>query len=482
MHAFRRGFALPTFFTTPAVFVAFLFMLGTRYNTVKDASGVGNFSLTMYCDGLNSTHGKEVLVAEMLFRDVSYGLCSNMRVGDQNGFGVALLGVSAISWWLGLALSTLYVWLTNMTRLERTTELFVRQLYEAAFIDQSMLLNTRFHIWLSDIKTTEARLDRYRPKHRSQKDRLSLEGHIYFDDAFIEETDEQSGKKTLYTNTHVELLVRVIEEVFSCLLKGEDRWLCTLLLQQGWQIEYTASSDSYSNAPREFKEFYNQRRRWAPSSLANTLDLLNTGKETSKRNSSISRLYILYQILQTALSILAPATVCLMVAGCFTFIFGLNGNISLFLSVLPPVIYTVICFTCKSDNQILVAGFMSIFYAFLMAATFLSIIADMVKQQTFITPSGLFLIFLVVLYFLASLMHPQEFHLVLYGLIYLICVPSAYLLLTIYSLVNLNNISWGTRETVNYEKLETRKTKKNVKHEKKCKCLCWNLEFQVNED
>ncbi|KAK1171622.1 chitin synthase chs-1-like [Acipenser oxyrinchus oxyrinchus] len=133
-----------------------------------------------------------------------------------------------------------------MTRLERTTELFVRRLYEAAFIDQSMLLNTRFHIWLSDIKTTEAsvksldhvtvylcstmwhetydemmtfisslfRLDRYRPKHRSQKDRLSLEGHIYFDDAFIEETNEQSGKKTLYANTHVALLVRVIEEVF----------------------------------------------------------------------------------------------------------------------------------------------------------------------------------------------------------------------------------------------------------------------------
>ncbi|XP_058877800.1 chitin synthase chs-1-like [Acipenser ruthenus] len=264
--------------------------------------------------------------------------------------------------------------------------------------------------------------------------------------------------------------------------QGEDRWLCTLLLQQGWRIEYTASSDSYTNAPQEFKEFYNQRRRWGPSSLANTLDLLNTGKETSRKNSSISRLYILYQILQTAFSILAPATVCLMIAGCFTFIFGLNGNISLFLAVLPPVFYMVICFTCKSDNQILVAGFMSIFYAFLMAATFLSIIVDMVKQQTFITPSGLFFIFLVVLYFVAALMHPQEFHLVLYGFIYIICVPSAYLLLNIYTLVNLNNISWGTRETATYEKLGTRKAKKYVKYEKKCKCLCWNLEFQVNED
>ena len=39
---------------------------------------------------------------------------------------------------------------------------------------------------------------------------------------------------------------------------GEDRWLCTLLLKQGWRVEYNAASDAYTNAPEEFKEFYNQ--------------------------------------------------------------------------------------------------------------------------------------------------------------------------------------------------------------------------------
>lgn len=56
---------------------------------------------------------------------------------------------------------------------------------------------------------------------------------------------------------------------------GEDRWLCTLLLQQGWRVEYNAASDAYTNSPQEFKEFYNQRKRWGPSTLANTLDLLH---------------------------------------------------------------------------------------------------------------------------------------------------------------------------------------------------------------
>ncbi|MCJ8749130.1 hypothetical protein PDJAM_G00172820 [Pangasius djambal] len=96
---------------------------------------------------------------------------------------------------------------------------------------------------------------------------------------------------------------------------GEDRWLCTLLLQQGWRVEYNAASDSYTNAPQEFKEFYNQRRRWGPSTMANTLDLLSSGSVTAQMNKSISRPYILYQTITMAASILGPATVCLMIAG-----------------------------------------------------------------------------------------------------------------------------------------------------------------------
>ncbi|XP_055081208.1 chitin synthase chs-1-like [Periophthalmus magnuspinnatus] len=35
----------------------------------------------------------------------------------------------------------------------------------------------------------------------------------------------------------------------------------------------------------------------------------------------------------------------------------------------------------------------------------------------------------------------------MHGFLYLLCIPSAYLLLSIYSLVNMNSVSWGTRET-----------------------------------
>lgn len=44
--------------------------------------------------------------------------------------------------------------------------------------------------------------------------------------------------------------------------QGEDRWLCTLLLQRGYRVEYSAASDAYTHAPEGFNEFFNQRRRW----------------------------------------------------------------------------------------------------------------------------------------------------------------------------------------------------------------------------
>ena len=61
--------------------------------------------------------------------------------------------------------------------------------------------------------------------------------------------------------------------------QGEDRWLCTLLLQKGWRIEYVALSDAYTNAPTELGEFFNQRRRWGPSTVFNIWDLVKDLKD-----------------------------------------------------------------------------------------------------------------------------------------------------------------------------------------------------------
>nr|XP_020443717.1 chitin synthase 6-like [Monopterus albus] len=230
--------------------------------------------------------------------------------------------------------------------------------------------------------------------------------------------------------------------------QGEDRWLCTLMLKQGWRVEYNAASDAYTNAPEEFKELYNQRRRWGPSTLGNVADLLGSTSIVSKRNPSISKLFMFYQLFAMVSGILGPATICLLVAGSLVLIFPeLNPGSALVISVIPPAIYLGLCFKLKADTQITVAAVLSIIYAFLMLVVMMSIIGAMVKEKTILTPSSMFIVIMALIYIVTAILHPQEFPILFYGFLYIICIPSAYLLLTIYSMVNMNNVSWGTRET-----------------------------------
>ncbi|XP_073706288.1 chitin synthase chs-1 [Garra rufa] len=684
MHALRRSFVIPMYLASITIMAVFLVPIVVK---------IPESNQTCF-ENLQPNSSDKWL--HLLLTDAIRTLNARDIVAQMNIGGLACLGFSALSWWLGLILSTIYIWFLKIQRIERTQDLFVRRMYEGAFLEQSMLLNTRFEIrkkikekqsaketvrvflcatmWhetyneMIKIIISMFRLDQYRPKTDKHSD-VEFEFHIYFDDAF---KDVNNGR---HANEYAEILVDVIKEVYTifseedpciftqkaalphqtiintpyggrlqyilpkgnlmmvhlkdkklirhkkrwsqimylyyilgwrlnrqcfkefeagkelkslkeklkkdrentyilaldgdtdfqpsavmllidrlklypevgaacgrihptgtgpmvwyqkfeyavghwlqktaehvygCVLcspgcfslfrgaalmddnvmkryttraseasqyvqydQGEDRWLCTLLLQQGWRVEYNAASDAYTNAPQDFKEFYNQRRRWGPSTMANTIDLLGSGGLTSERNSSISKLYILYQVISMAASILGPATVCLMISGSFVFIFKMGANVALVLAIVPPTVYLILCFKLKSDTQIKIAAVMSILYAFLMAGTLLSIIGDLVREQTFMTPSGLFLIGMVVLYLITAALHPQEFSLVIYGFLYILCIPSGYLLLAIYSIVNMNNVTWGTRETGRQAKTKAVDAiKKKMMNATCCKCPC----------
>lgn len=48
----------------------------------------------------------------------------------------------------------------------------------------------------------------------------------------------------------------------------------------------------------------------------------------------------------------------------------------------------------------------------------------------------------------AALVHPRETHQIVYGLAYLFIFPAMHLLLPIYSIANIIDQSWGTRDSV----------------------------------
>ncbi|CAC5411927.1 CHS1 [Mytilus coruscus] len=194
--------------------------------------------------------------------------------------------------------------------------------------------------------------------------------------------------------------------------QGEDRWLCTLLLKEGWRVEYCAESDAYTFAPEGFYEFYNQRRRWSPSTMANILDLIVDWKNVTKKNENISFLYIAYHVFLFISTLLTPGTIFMLILGAI--IVGFEA--------IPP---------------------------------WLSLILNLV-------PVGVFL--LMCLY--ASTQR-QEFLCLIPGLLYFLAIPSMCMLMFLYSIGNLNVVSWGTRETKQEPDTKTQKAKHTPDNDEK---------------
>lgn len=85
---------------------------------------------------------------------------------------------------------------------------------------------------------------------------------------------------------------------------GEDRWLCTLMIQRGKRLTYCATANNSTYCPESFEEFYKQRRRWTLSSLANLVLLISKGREILRNNKHLSFLFILYQTFVVIFSVI----------------------------------------------------------------------------------------------------------------------------------------------------------------------------------
>ena len=249
--------------------------------------------------------------------------------------------------------------------------------------------------------------------------------------------------------------------------QGEDRWLCTLLLQEGYRVDYCAASDALTYAPETFQEFFNQRRRWMPSTIANILDLLRDARHTVLVNENISLLYIFYQGFLLASTILGPGTILLTVASSFRTVFtSLTLAESYTLAITPAVFYLIICLKTKPETQVFVGALMSSIYSMIMTMVLVATTAQLTSSDE-ISASSFFFVFLIFLFLITGCLHPQEIFNLVYGLLYLVTLPGGYVLLVIYSVCNLHIVSWGTREVAVKKPKKVRKGQKGQKEEKK---------------
>ena len=244
---------------------------------------------------------------------------------------------------------------------------------------------------------------------------------------------------------------------------GEDRWLCTLLIKKGWRLEYSAVSQDSTFCPETFEEFYKQRRRWIPSTIANLGVVISSYKEITK-NNSITIFFILYEFLIVFSSLISPATVILIIVTGISALDPSANEITLIvvLSIIS-VLYGAICIYATEKTQLDVAKLLTLVFSIVMAVVISGIVSDIINDvsqgeetentnhtsQNFQFPvditaayGGLF----VVTFVIAGVLHFNEFFYLFHFIWYFLCLPSGYLFLIIYSACNINNRSWGTRE------------------------------------
>ena len=276
---------------------------------------------------------------------------------------------------------------------------------------------------------------------------------------------------------------------------GEDRWLCTLLIKAGWRLEYCAISEDQTYCPTDFGEFFKQRRRWIPSTIANLAQLISEAVTITRKNNSVSILFILFQAIMVFSTAISPATVILVIASGLQSAYDLSSTVTLLviiLLIIVSVFYGIVCLYSSPQTQIDMAKVLTFCFAIVMSIVVVGILKEVVYDiysgkhpqvlhppnctnssdreayedclkaakyvqelaRSLYQPGFQFPVSMTIVYIgafaltfsVAALLHLQEWYCLLHCVWYLLALPSGYLLLLIYSAANLDSQSWGTRE------------------------------------
>ncbi|KAK6044651.1 hypothetical protein COOONC_17844, partial [Cooperia oncophora] len=165
--------------------------------------------------------------------------------------------------------------------------------------------------------------------------------------------------------------------------QGEDRWLCTLLLQRGYRY-------SLSDQSKALTSIFNPRDGGSHRTIANIIDLLKDYKNVVRVNESISIWYIIYQTVMLISSILGPGTIFLMVVGAISISFNIDTGWSLLIISIPVVTFCIVCLTAKPEKQLLFAQIIGALFAMLMTAVFVGTSLQ-IQKDGILSPHSIFL-------------------------------------------------------------------------------------------
>ena len=269
---------------------------------------------------------------------------------------------------------------------------------------------------------------------------------------------------------------------------AEDRILCFELVTKndaGWLLRYVKSAKAYTDVPDRVPEFISQRRRWLNGSLFASYyatwhwyRIWSSGQSFGRK--LVLMLQVFYNLFQLIFSWFAIANFFLAFYFLLTSSTSANGKdpfggegeavSSIFQNVFIAMVIVVL--VCSLGNRPQGSNFAYtsaiLVFAVIMGlalyaagyTTYLALDAaglttaegwTLTNFQSLFKVSGfrdivISLAATYVLYLVASLAHLEPWHMLTSFVQYLFLTPTYIIILSIYSMCNTNDLSWGTKQ------------------------------------
>ncbi|XP_062583461.1 uncharacterized protein LOC134245205 [Saccostrea cucullata] len=235
---------------------------------------------------------------------------------------------------------------------------------------------------------------------------------------------------------------------------GEDRWMCTLMMKEGWNLRYSYHGKNTTFCPEETEEFMKQRRRWLLSDFANAAVVARNLPQLMRNNTAFTMVYALYILQLFVVMVLYPGSTIMMLALGFELVTSCPLLVNAGLLSLACLLYCILQISSwQTHKKLIVSKILILLFGFLTVYVFIAtsvlIVEDIREDIQFgkITHiENLVLVGVVVVYLYSSLLHPLELHLLSTGIVYLFYLPLLNILLPLYAVCNIVDQTWGTRD------------------------------------
>ncbi|GFS00558.1 chitin synthase [Elysia marginata] len=234
---------------------------------------------------------------------------------------------------------------------------------------------------------------------------------------------------------------------------GEDRWMATLMMINGWRMRYSPFADNSTYCPDTFEEYYKQRRRWILSDMANAVLAVQNIIKLIRNNECFSLMYVVYLVNMFLNTVITPGTAVVMITAGLELVFDIPYVYTTLPLASVVYLFAILCTCTKQKTQVTLINVLTFFMGGLFSSVALygcykitSMMVEEAKAGAFHFQQHYMILLLALSLVYASLMHPMECYQIVYGFAYLFIFPAMHVLLPLYSIANIIDQSWGTRD------------------------------------